>query len=531
MKRIGIACINTNRAIGLNNKLLYRIPSELKFFKETTTYSPVKYKPNVVLMGRKTFDSLNQTPLPSRINAVISSNYKQLQSTIEHPQIKFFKDTVSAINHYDCYHYRYNNLFICGGTSIYDYCIQNNLLHYLLVTQIQSPTNNIGDAFFPKFEDNFINIKQDVVLDEPATRIHDNKPVILDYTINTYRCRTNNLDNHFMHSYIPPPYTPAYIDTLKYSGLGARSYSTGIYHKFIQKLKTNESGEHNYLEQLKYVKDVGVLRLTRNGDTLSTFGVNMDFDISRSFPLLTTKKVYWKGVITELLWFLQGRTDAKYLDKQKVRIWNGNSSREFLDKRGLQHLDEGDCGPIYGFQWKHFNADYIDCHQDYSGKGVNQLQNIIDMINLDPTSRRMIMSAWNPCQSDDMCLPPCHVLYQFYVTIDEFDVKHLSCSMYQRSGDMFLGIPFNIASTAALTYILAHMTGCKPDKISIKIGDAHIYEEHIDAVQTQLERSPGTLPTLHILGKPKSNIEDYNTEDFELENYNPQEPITAPMKA
>ena len=191
--------------------------------------------------------------------------------------------------------------------------------------------------------------------------------------------------------------------------------------------------------------------------------------------------------------FLKRIQIPKDLEKAGVRIWQGNSTREYLDSIGLNDYAEGECGPIYGFQWRHFNAKYEGCDADYTGKGVDQLGEIIRLIREEPNSRRMFMSGWNPTQMKEMALPPCHVSYQFYV-----QDGYLSCQMYQRSGDMFLGVPFNIGSTALLTYMLAHHTGLKPKKIVIVIGDAHIYEQHIDAVNTQLMREPMEFPTLKI---------------------------------
>lgn len=290
----------------------------------------------------------------------------------------------------------------------------------------------------------------------------------------------------------------------------------------------NEAG---YLHVLGYLRDHGELRHTRNALTLSKFGVNLSFDIRQSFPLLTTKRVFWKGVLHELLWFLRGRTDANELAQQNVHIWDANSNRAFLDSRGLQAYREGDCGPIYGYQWRHFNAPYTGCdtpRENITG-GVDQLGQIIHLLQTDPTSRRMLMSAWNPSQLDDMCLPPCHVSYQFYVNA----ANELSCILYQRSGDMFLGVPFNIASTAFLVNILAHMTGKKPGHVSVSIGDAHIYQDHLDAVQEQLSRNPHTYdaPRLRILCNPKERIEDYVFEDFEIVDYVSHPSIRAAMIA
>jgi thymidylate synthase len=284
--------------------------------------------------------------------------------------------------------------------------------------------------------------------------------------------------------------------------------------------------EKIYLNALKDILKNGELRHSRNSKTISKFGVKLDFDISESFPLLTTKKVYFHGVLHELLWFIKGDTNSKNLENNDVNIWRANSSREFLDNLKLFNYDEGDCGPIYGFQWRHYGALYKGPDANYSGLGIDQLKNVIDLIKKDPTSRRIFMSAWNPVQLNDMCLPPCHVSYQFYVSSDQ----KLSCLMNQRSGDMFLGIPFNIASCALLVYILSKITNLTPGNLSIVIGDAHIYEDHIEAVKKQLERDPYDPPKLKI-NKYFSNIDDYKYEHFELIDYKYYPTIKAAMIA
>jgi thymidylate synthase len=266
------------------------------------------------------------------------------------------------------------------------------------------------------------------------------------------------------------------------------------------------------------------------------FGAELEFDIRHyGFPLLTTKNVYWKGVIGELLWFLNGKTDANILKEKKINIWNGNSSREYLDSIGLQKYEEGDCGPIYGFQWRHWNAPYINYHTDYNGKGVDQIARIIHELKTNKYSRRLFMTAWNPEQLDEMCLPPCHVSYQFYAENDEF----LSVKMYQRSADVFLGLPFNIASTAALLSIIAEEVGMKPARVLISVGDAHIYEEHLDAVKTQIRREPYMFPELKIklpeihtqMEVKKYKFENYTEDNFEIVNYSYHPTIKAKMIA
>jgi thymidylate synthase len=288
---------------------------------------------------------------------------------------------------------------------------------------------------------------------------------------------------------------------------------------------TNKN-ENVYLNVLKDILENGELRTTRNSKTISKFGVKLDFDISESFPLLTTKKVYFHGVLHELLWFIKGDTNSKNLEQHNVNIWHDNSTRNYLDSLKLFNYEEGDCGPIYGFQWRHYGALYKGHDSNYNGLGIDQLKNCIDLIKNDPNSRRIFMSAWNPVQLNDMSLPPCHVSYQFYVSTD----KKLSCMMYQRSGDMFLGIPFNISSTSLLVYIIAKITNLTPGNVSIVIGDAHIYEDHMEAVKTQLERMPYPSPKLEI-NKYFSNIDDYKYEHFEVIDYKYHPIIKALMIA
>jgi thymidylate synthase len=277
--------------------------------------------------------------------------------------------------------------------------------------------------------------------------------------------------------------------------------------------------EMEYLKLLQNVVETGYLVKSRSEDTLSLFGQSIEFDLNKGFPLLTTKKMFFNGIVKELLWFLKGHTNANELKEQKVNIWNGNSSRKYLDSIGLNHYSEGCCGPIYGYQWRHFNAPYdsekmmpVEGHS-----GFDQLMNCINLIQNDPTSRRIIMSGWNPCQLKEMCLPPCHVMYQFSVRDEK-----LSCQMYQRSADLFLGLPFNIASTALLVHLIAKLCRLVPDKIRICIGDAHIYTSHIDNVIKQIKRKPIQFPQLTI-DEPEYNtteqIENWTSENIRLTGY------------
>jgi thymidylate synthase len=291
--------------------------------------------------------------------------------------------------------------------------------------------------------------------------------------------------------------------------------------------------EKGYLNLLNDTLNKGSKKTTRNGVTISRFGTMINFEnISEKLPLMTTKKVFVRGIIEELLWFLKGSTDAKLLQDKNIHIWDGNSSREYLDNNGFESYKEGELGPVYGWQWRNFGKVY---NKEGHSRGIDQIKYVIEELLKDNNSRRAILTAWNPLQLDEMALPPCHMLYSFYK-----DDDGLSCLMTMRSSDLFLGLPFNIASTAILTHIIAKVLHIKPDKISISICDSHIYEEHINSVNTQLEREIYELPQLRInLEAPSINssidekinwINNLNYENFILENYKCHSTIKAEMK-
>jgi len=271
--------------------------------------------------------------------------------------------------------------------------------------------------------------------------------------------------------------------------------------------------EQQYLDLIREILDKGDHEKGRNGDIRVLFGRSMRFSLQNGvLPLLTTKKVAWKTCFKELQWFITGSTDNKLLREKNVHIWDGNASRKFLDERGLYEHEIDDLGPVYGHQWRHFNAPYAGCHADYTNKGIDQLQNVIDTLK-DTTkhsSRRILLSAWNPQQLDNMALPPCHVLAQFHVR----NGKYLSCALYQRSGDFGLGVPFNIASYSFLTHILAKHCDLEPDDFVYFLGNCHIYENHIEALGTQLIRTSNPFPKIRLKQKHE-RIEDYSLDDIE----------------
>ena len=265
---------------------------------------------------------------------------------------------------------------------------------------------------------------------------------------------------------------------------------------------TGNKAMKQYQDLLRHILAIGREKGDRTGTgTISTFGYQMRFDLREGFPLLTTKKLHLKSIIYELLWFLQGDTNVQYLQEHGVRIWN-EWARE-----------DGDLGPIYGYQWRSW--------PDYQGGHIDQIQQIIDQLRRDPDSRRMLVSAWNVAQLDQMALAPCHCLMQFYVA-----ERRLSLQLYQRSADVFLGVPFNIASYALLLMMIAQVTGLEVGDFVHTFGDVHIYRDHLEQVELQLERTPKTLPQMK-LNPQIRQLEDFTYEDFELIGYEPYPHIAA----
>jgi thymidylate synthase len=281
--------------------------------------------------------------------------------------------------------------------------------------------------------------------------------------------------------------------------------------------------EQQYLEIIRKLLRAGNKKQDRTGvGTLSLFGFQMRFDLQNGFPLLTTKHVFWRGVVEKLLWFIRGSTNAKELSDKNVNIWNENASRKYLDSIGLADREEGDLGPVYGFQWRHYGAKYDSSKSDYTTQGVDQLRNVIEKIMKTPNDRRIIISSWNPPDIPLMALPPCHCFVQFYC----HDNK-LSCQLYQRSADVGLGIPFNIVSYSLLTLILAKATGMVAGEFIHTLGDTHIYSNHVNGLTQQIERIPYPFPEVCIkkdifsndVDQILKNIESLTFEDFELKNY------------
>jgi thymidylate synthase len=306
--------------------------------------------------------------------------------------------------------------------------------------------------------------------------------------------------------------------------------SCTVYHNYYTRHL-----EEQYMYQMKKITQEPLQRC-RNGETHSLFQWSWETDLMDGLPLFSTRRSFWKGICKELLFFIAGNTDSKLLEKDKIRIWEGNTSRQFLDSRGLNYK-EGDMGPMYGWNWRHFGATYSGADTDYTGKGFDQLRDVVDKIINDPTNRRILLTTYDPSKVSESVLAPCHgIVSQFNVNVD---AGRLDMFTYQRSADMFLGVNFNIPSHATLLYIISAATGLRPGRMYYGFGDNHVYSVHKEALETLLRRTPNdTFPQLEItrpLPERRSTesalewITNLQFEDFEVKGYFPQESIKAEM--
>ena len=475
-----IVALSNNYGIGFNNTLPWNIPEDLAHFRALTF-------DNVVVMGRKTYDSLpdKHRPLKNRFNIVVTSGSVNNNNTSDNTSDNTTSDTATNVLFKDLDNVKIiikelikenKHVFIIGGDQLYKHFA--NTYDTMYITYIDKKYE--CDTYFtpPSFKYSLTSYSEAKPLqiqddDQNVTyRFLTYKKTIL-YITDTYHC-----------------------DTV-YKGLAMKILSSGS------------------------------KREDRTGTgTISHFGNMIEFDISEYVPVLTTKKLFWKSVIKELLWFLRGDTDATILNNQGVTIWNGNSSKEAQANLGLGHLKEGDCGANYSFQWKHFGAVYGTCDDDYTGQGVDQITYIETLLKTDKHSRRIFLSGWNPVDLNKTVLPPCHVSCQFYVDNND----NLSCHMYQRSCDVFLGLPFNILSYTVLTYILATRCNLKPARLCISIGDTHIYNDHVTQIKEQLQRPSFSMPKLVVSDTIKSkDWKDITIDDFDLIGYFCNPAIKAKM--
>lgn len=485
--------------IGKDGKLPWKLPSDLTFFKDITLKTSNPEKKNAVVMGRKTWESIpiKNRPLPGRINVILTRSGDFDVGTMDNVLTCGSMDSALQFLAMPPYNILIERVFVIGGGEILRDTLNAPACDAIHNTEIEA--NIECDTFIPPV---------DTSLFRPW---YSSLPMVennIRYSFVTYvRLRTVS-DSHSQNN-----------DTKSNNGkFEVQDFS------FLPQIIFERHEEYMYLRLVREILSSGNLKAdrTRTG-TLSKFGCQMKFNLRKSFPLLTTKRVFWRGVVEELLWFVSGSTNAKVLQEKGIHIWDGNASRSYLDSIGLSDREEGDLGPIYGFQWRHFGASYTDMHADYTGKGFDQLADVIQKIKNNPDDRRIILSAWNPSDLTLMALPPCHMFSQFYVANGE-----VSCVMYQRSADMGLGVPFNIASYALLTCMIAHICDLLPGDFIHDLGDAHVYCNHIEPLREQLLKLPKPFPALKI-NPQKKDINSFEAADFELIGYDPHPRIEMKM--
>lgn len=477
-----IVAMDSRCGIGRFGAIPWNCPEDMAFFKGVTTG-------NVVIMGRKTWDSLPAAhrPLKNRVNIVLTRDDGfDAEGAVRAKNIAEIVKMCGS-EHAD------KKAFVIGGSHVYEAFMREagaSLVPPTTIARLKLPTIRIDKIFMTRIRGDY----------DCDVRF----PIELFDDFHKELFTTREFSGGEMHVYKVHP-----------QPVGSPSPDPN-------------PGERMYLQIMRNILQKGTRKEDRTGTgTISLIGQQLRFDLSGNvFPLFTTKKMFPRGIIEELLFFIRGDTDNRILQEKNVHIWDGNTSREYLDKIGLAHYPEGTLGAAYGHQWRHWGATYETCETDYTGKGIDQLAEVVRLLRTDPASRRIIISAWNVSQLAEMALPPCHMMYQFLV-VD----KTLNCVMTQRSGDMFLGIPFNVASTALLTILLAKITGMTPGEIVINIADAHVYQNHVEQTVKQLEREPYPFPTIRLAHDPVEleDIEKMVFEDFIIEGYQAHPAIKAPM--
>lgn len=490
MKPFNIIVAATRQGgIGISGSLPWpKLKYDMQHFANITgskKKSPEKL--NAVIMGRKTWDSLDDKykPLPNRLNYVVTRNLGHLQGINNiYPHNSLTNALLHASN-------TTTEQYVIGGGEIYAQALKLPQCQTIYKTEI---LNNIpADTYIPE-------------IDPKIFKLETVGKVIND----------NGIDYQFLKYIRKNQYQPTinnYQQFLINSGFDNRI------------MNSRNPEEMSYLATIKYIMDHGNVKTDRTGvGTKSIFGHSQRYNLeNNTWPILTTKKVFLKGIIEELLWIISGSTDGRVLLSKNVKIWQGNGTREFLDRNNLQHYKENELGPIYGHQWRFSGAKYTGYDGYYTGQGVDQLADVINQIKSNPDSRRHIICAWNPLQIKEMALPPCHVLVQFYVANGE-----LSCMMYQRSVDTALGEPFNIASYTLLTHMIAHITGLKAKEFIHIKGDTHIYNTHAEGLNEQIKREPYEFPKISF-NRKISDINQFTRDDIKMVGYNSHPAINMPM--
>ncbi len=475
--------------IGYEGKLPWSIKPDLRRFREITTSAPAGRK-NAVVMGRKTYASLSG-PLPDRYNVVITRN-TELDSGKPGVVYSSWTDLEQTLARLDPH-----RVFIIGGGEIYRLAMEQLPVQRMYITEVFNTGNTDKSAIqcnthFPKYDPlAIINGLRESLMVDQVSDFHYDPVSQLHYRYITYSTLAGQLGPH---RYVNP--------------------------------------EQQYLGIMMDILTKGIERGDRTGTgTISLFSTTQRYNLQHGFPLSTTKKMFFRAIYEELALYISGKTDNHILQEKGIHIWDGNTSREFLDKRGLTHYPEGDMGETYGFNFRHYGGEYVNCIKDYPDEyGYDQIANLVHLLRTDPTSRRLIINLWNPATQHKAALPACLMMYQFYVNPH---AKTLSCQIYIRSSDYFLANSWNACTGALLTHMLCNLEGIDliPGELIVQTGDTHLYKTHIAQVNENLARQP-YLPCQLVIannGEKRKSLSDFKYEDMKLIGYRAHPNIPAPM--
>ena len=470
-----IVAFDTKNGIGKDNTIPWFIKSELSYFKKVTTYTNDPLLKNVVIMGRKTWDSLPKKPLPNRINVVLTRSDTIYEDAFSYNSLD---EALCEVNNMDMVNKE--NIFVIGGSEIYNEAIKRDDCEKIYATEVYDKYD--CDKFFPKINDNYE--LTDVSKFQEENGIYYRKIV---YTNRDF-------------------------------------YGKAFRNDFVWK----NTEECKYIETLNELVSSGIENGDRTGTgTYSVFGKMFKYDLSDTFPMLTTRRQFFRGIFQELMFYLSGKTSNKILQENNVNIWDGNTSREFLDNAGLSNYPEGDLGETYGFNFRHYGATYKTCDDDYTGQGYDQLDNVIQLLKSNPNSRRIIIDLWNCSTLHKAALPPCLCKYQFYVNTLE---NKLDLMIYIRSSDFFLANNWNVCTGALLVHLLCNIEGIDytPGILTVITGNTHLYTNHKEQAIENISRTPRPFPKVVVLNK-KKDINEFTYEDLKLVGYSPYPSIKASM--
>lgn len=518
-----ILALDNDNTLGIFQYDEYELPWPLLqkdtiFFKKVTTDTGNNNQQNACIMGSNTWKSLPDSYKADkkRFNIVLSSSSCN-SGTYPYVIAENFDKAVEMANNLDNIH----EIFILGGVKVYSEALRSKYLKRIYFTRVETSYPNYSDVekiYFDTDIDKMVKVMQD-------------KNIIYNTQSNTYRQINRNI-NYIIYQY-DLDYTVCEFSEI-INIINSCKFNLGKNKSLDFDYENDQNDENQYMQLIKHIMNNGIEKIARNDTTLSVLGCQLRFDLRKGYPLLTVKKSYPKAIFEELMWFIRGDTNVKHLQEKGIKIWNGNSSKQYLEKYGLPY-EEGDIGPGYGFQMRHCGAKYIDCNTDYTGQGVDQLENCIHLIKTDPGNRRIMIDLWNVPDISIMALPPCHVLYHFTVDIIYDDKagcnrSFLNCHLFQRSWDVLLG--WNTTTAALLTYILAKHCDLEPGTLIHSVTDIHFYNTHMKsgAIDKLLTRKPRMTPKLTVVRK-RDNIEDYQFSDLVLENYHPAPAIIAEMIA